>query len=385
MDKLEKFKLQTKEIKHLATGKWTSILASLAPEIGKAADGFNGARRPAIKCPYHNAKSKTSFRFLKKGDEIGSCGCFTCGVWTDGFQFLMDTQNITFSEAVRLVGEQVGYDFDGAFDKTKMQERIRQQEAARQQRAIEQHKRDEIERNKQLQKLCTMWEEAFSLDSPEAQPARQYFSNRGLGSVGTLRGEVVFHPSLPYYAGDDMELVGNFGCILSQVRNPKGQPIRIHRTYITKDGKKVTHNGESAKKLTQDVPLVPLTGASVQLSPAGTKVLGVGEGLETILAAMVATKMPVQCCINAELLRSWKPAKGTEFVFIWADKDISKTGINRALELQERLNKLGIKSLICEPPMAIPDGEKGIDWADAYNEMGISAFPEEALNWYKYL
>ena len=66
MDKLEKFKLQTKEIKHLATGKWTSILASLAPEIGKAADGFNGARRPAIKCPYHNAKSKTSFRFLKK-------------------------------------------------------------------------------------------------------------------------------------------------------------------------------------------------------------------------------------------------------------------------------------------------------------------------------
>ncbi|WP_105903554.1 toprim domain-containing protein [Vibrio gangliei] len=385
MNKLELFKLQTKEIKHLVSGQWTSVLAALAPEVSDAADGFTGMKRPAIKCPYHAAKSKTSFRFLKSGDENGACGCYTCGIWKDGFEFLMETKGINFNDAVRMVGEQIGYRFDSAYDTTKLNERLKKQEAAKKQREAEQRKRDEIERNKQLQKLCDMWADGYSLDAPESQPARQYFVNRGLGNVGTLRGEVIFHPNLPYYAGEDMELVGYFGCILSQVRNPKGQPIRIHRTYITMDGKKVTHNGESAKKLTQDVPLIPLTGASIQLSPAGTKVLGVGEGLETILAAMVATKMPVQCCINAELLKSWTPAKGTEFVFIWADKDVSKTGINRAKELQERLNKLNIKSQICEPPIPIPDGEKGVDWADAYNEMGIDAFPEEAINWYKYL
>ncbi len=386
---LDLFKLQVKEIKALVEGQWTSVLAAIVPEIGDAAKGFTGAKRPSCGCPFHASKSKTSFRFLKSGDDNGASACFTCGTWKDGFELIMHAHSCSFSDAVRKVGYELGYDFNKAKeDQIAFEQRMKEQEvkrqAERERKAAEQYKLDVVERDKQLEALRKLWFESFSLDATEAEPARKYFKNRGLGEVGTLRGEVVFNRSVPLY-NESGEFVGNFGCLLSQVRNPQGYPIRIHRTYITNDGRKVEVDGESAKKLTRDIPLVPLTGAAIQLSPAGTQVLGVGEGLETILAAMIGTKMPVNCCLNAQLLSSWLPAKGTEYVYIWADKDVSRTGELRANELQERLAELGIPSEILLPPLEIPVGESGVDWADAYNQLGMKAFPTHVLEWYKRL
>ncbi|MBD1577844.1 hypothetical protein HC723_15710 [Vibrio sp. S11_S32] len=381
-----------RDVKELAHGNWTRVLSYIEPKIEGAASGFTGIKRPAIKCPYHNAKSNTSFRFLKSGDETGACGCFTCGVWKDGFDFLMNACHMTFPEAIKQVADAVGYT-----DHEEVTEEERQ--ATLKRIAEAKRKREENEkiqqalnikaRDRMLLSLSKMWLEAVALDHDLAKPARSYFKNRGLGNVGTLRGEIVFHPALEYRIFDKeagtFHLAGKYPCILSQIRNATGVPVRIHRTYITEEGQKLMLSDESPKKMTPAIPLVPITGGSIQLSPAGTKVIGIGEGLETTLAAMKVTKMPMQCCINAQLLSSWLPAKGTEVVFVWVDKDRSKTGILRAKELEERLKTYGVKVILCEPPLPIPENESGIDWADVLNSIGSDGFPEEAKNWQQYL
>lgn len=383
-DKLLRIKQQTVEIKSLANGRWPTILASLIPSIRDACDNFNPNKRTGCACPFHAAKSNTSFKLLKQGAEVGSAGCFTCGTWSDGFELIMFDRGCSFYDAVQLVGEQLGYyGINGEVDQ-KNREIANEAQKRWELKKQQQKEKDEVKRVNMLKKLGEIWSECFDLERPESLPARLYFANRGLGSVGNLNGEVVFHPALDYYYKDSngkYVFHGKFPAIISQIRNPEGVPVRIHRTYITNDGYKLLAPDHSPKKMSPEIPFTPITGGSIQLSPAGTKVIGVGEGLETTLAARVATGMPVNCCINAQLLSSWLPAAGTEHVFIFLDKDVSGTGYKVALQLKDRLEQFKLKVYLCFPPLPIKAGEKSVDWANVYNEVGVSGFPVEAINW----
>lgn len=387
--RIAEYRRQTQEINELAFGNWIQILMSIFPDITKAGEGFSDTRRPACACPFHASKTNKSFRFLKRANDTGACGCFTCGVWKDGYFLIMGILGISFKEARNIVAKEIGYNIVSEKDKLFFQQKA---EIARQKRAIldaERKEKDLITKAKMLSRLKEIWKASISLDHPSSAPARLYFEKRGLPDVGALRGEVMFHQGLEYYIEDSLTgeytLAGKFFCILSQIRTAKGYPIRLHRTYITKDGLKLVLSDNNPKKMTPAIPQTSITGGAIHLTPAGTKVLGIAEGLETTLAVSMATGMPMQCCINAQLLASWQPAKGTKVVFVWEDKDRSQAGSNATKKLIERLKTTDIKIIVCQITDPIPEKEKGIDWLDIFSTYGYEKIPTIAKNWRKYL
>ncbi|HIF9337648.1 toprim domain-containing protein [Photobacterium damselae] len=413
ISRLDQIKKETQEINAMAAGRWHELLAELYPIIQEASDSHSSGKQSTRStfCPKHGGKSGEAFRFLKGGAEHGSCVCHSCGVWNTGYKLIMELENCNFRQAVLKVGYLVGYyaDENGTIAHG-IEDQAAQRHAEYMERkrklAIEQKKQDERDNKRGLKRLCDMWYGSVSLDDPLAEPARKYFFNRGLGNVGTLNDEVRLHPSLEFYVkvtkegykGRSMVLAGKFPCLLAQIRTPEGKPTRIHRTYLDHNGNKLDLSKVETnlsqfgltlsdisevdpKKMTPHIPLTDITGASIQLSEAGSKILAVGEGLETTLAASIATGMPANCCINATMLASWLPAQGTEYVFIFKDKDVSKTGEIKGDELRERLEPYGIKVFDFEPEDDIPEGEKSLDWADVFKQKGVLGFPIEARNW----
>ncbi|PSW31225.1 hypothetical protein C9J21_17910 [Photobacterium phosphoreum] len=418
---LERVKRETKEISELMAqqGSFAETLGQMYSSITDSVDSCSVGKSSSKKseCPVHGGKSGVNFRFLRNGAELGTCVCHSCGTFKTGFALVMAADKCSFRDAVKKIGYFAGYycDLNGHTyensnsDEAKEEAKKRQQEYIERKRLrkIEQVKKDQISYDRGMARLRDMWKEAVQLDHPFAEPVRKYMVNRGLGNIGTLNGEVVCHPALEFYVlwtnpknpqESKYILAGKFPAMLAQIRSPEGRPLRIHRTYLDWNGNKLnlssvpnllTKNGYNlkdisqveAKKMTPAIPLTNITGSSIQLSEAGSVVLGVGEGLETTLAASIATGMPVNCCINAQMLSTWLPAQGTKFVFIFKDKDISNTGAICSDELRKRLEPFGIKVFDYEPSLDIPDGEKGIDWADVFNLNGVLGFPLEARNW----
>jgi putative DNA primase/helicase len=123
-----------------------------------------------------------------------------------------------------------------------------------------------------------------------------------------------------------------------------------------------------------------LTGSAIRLIETGP-ILAVTEGLETALAVIEGTGLPVWCAGNAYLLEHFVPPKGVEKVFVFADKDRPTStspkgaGQEAAVRLIRRLWETGIKASAFIPPGAIPPSQKSLDWLDVLNGRGIDGFP----------
>ncbi|MHC2018772.1 DUF7146 domain-containing protein [Methylobacterium sp. CM6247] len=141
--------------------------------------------------------------------------------------------------------------------------------------------------------------------------------------------------------------------MLAQVLDHAGNPVAIHRTYLTAEGKKA------------DVPKARLSlgplpdGSAVRLSRAGPT-LGIAEGIETALAASRIFEIPVWAALNAGRLAAWSPPPNVEHVVILGDNDKSFTGQFAAFTLAHRLArpKTGLRVAVEIPPTT------GTDWAD---------------------
>ena len=123
-----------------------------------------------------------------------------------------------------------------------------------------------------------------------------------------------------------------------------------------------------------------LAGGVIRLVEAGA-VLAVAEGLETALAVMEGTKMPVWCAVNAYLLENFYPPPGVRQILVFADKDRPSAqhprghGQEAARRLVQRLWERGIKASAIVPAGEIPAGQKSLDWLDILNRDGKAGFP----------
>jgi len=110
-------------------------------------------------------------------------------------------------------------------------------------------------------------------------------------------------------------------------------------------------------------------------------VLAVAEGLETALAVMEGTKMPVWCAVNAYLLEHFYPPPGVSQILVFADKDRPSAqhprghGQESARRLVQRLWERGIKASAIVPAGEIPAGQRSLDWLDILNRDGKAGFP----------
>lgn len=181
-----------------------------------------------------------------------------------------------------------------------------------------------------------------------------------------------FNPEMPYYDEDGNE-VGKFPAIVCAIRDVEGNLVTLHRTYLTKSGKKA--KVANAKKMMPVPDGLDVNGAAVRLGEPTEGILGLAEGLETALSAYRVTQIPVWSTVNATLMESFEVPAGVHTVLIWADKDKSVTGEKSANVLKARLEKQGIQVYVLLPKLPIPARDKGVDWNDVLMSQGSLGFP----------
>jgi len=346
--------MKAEEVRQMARGRWGKILARLAPQLQPALD--RAGRH--VPCPVHGGKD--GFRVFKDVDATGGSVCNTCGVFTDGFSTLMWANGWDFVAALNAVAEYTNI------------VRASVTPPGRQQKSFSRSNNDE-ENEKLRQSLNMVWNESVPLSDRDAEPARLYLARRGISirPPESLR----FHPSLAYYDG---KKIGEYPAIIAMVSGAQGNPVTIHRTYLTKDGKKAPV--ESPKKLMAYPKDRKIIGGAIRLVDPGP-VLAVAEGLETAMAVLEGTGLPVWCAVNALMLEHFVSPPGVGRVLVFADKDRPTEqhpkghGQEAAKQLVQRLWGEGIKASAVVPAGEIPPGQKSLDWLDILHRNGKAGFP----------
>lgn len=325
------------EVKRRAAGYWDCILAKLAPSISRA---LEKPGKIHCDCPIHGGKR--DFRVFRDVADTGGGVC-TCGTWPDGFSLLMAINGWSFREALTEVHRVVGGDLPSLPPRRAV---VRKVDTAREDAAI-------------AQRLNAIWKGCKLLTDPAADSVWRYLVGRGL-QFDPLNTDVRCHPALAYH-DEEGKFVGHFPGMVAMVRSATGQPVTLHRTYLTPSGSKAPV--EKAKKLCSIPSNRVFSGAAIRLCEPGTE-LGIAEGIETALAVTSLTGIPCWSSINAGGMEKFVPPEGVERVVIYGDKDVSGRGEKAAGVLIERLWAEGIQAGIEIPPLPIPEGCKGLDWAD---------------------
>jgi putative DNA primase/helicase len=132
-------------------------------------------------------------------------------------------------------------------------------------------------------------------------------------------------------------------------------PIAIHRTFLARDG-----SGKAPVDPAK-MMLGPCRGGVVRLSDPGS-VLMVGEGIETCLAAMLATGYAAWAALSTSGLRALELPSGARDVIVLADGDAP--GEAAAQDCGRRWKRQGRRVRIARPP-------KGMD----FNDLLLSGVP----------
>jgi len=379
--------LDAKQIEEAATGHWI-YLFTLLTSIGNAADNFNGsgsrtgAASQRSPCPIHGGKSHKAFYFYNDADYSGRGGCNTCGLKT-GLNLIAWANGWDYRRTLEKVAD--------ALDIEHSQRPIRTTRKPDTLVPTYVLTECDIAKNKKIDEAITLlWSESYPLSASKSRIGRLYLKNRGLSGVSIQSNALRFHPAAPLWIetkdkGKSYRFTGYHPCLLIQITDKDGKPTTLHRTFITRDGHKITET--DAKKLMPAKVGVPISGSAASFFKSPPKnVIGIAEGAETSLAILKGLGMPMDCCINASMYANWEPKNGIEYAFLWKDKDKpDKRGIcagERVTKiLKERLEKRGITVFVMEVPL----NREGVDWLDAYNELGYAAFPDTAKNWADFL
>jgi hypothetical protein len=118
-------------------------------------------------------------------------------------------------------------------------------------------------------------------------------------------------------------------------------PLAIHRTFLVPDGR------GKAPVSPAKMMLGPCRGGAVRLGEAG-EVLMVGEGIETCLAAMLATNLPAWAALSTSGLRGLELPPAVREVIILADGDAP--GQAAAQASAQRCIREGRRARIARPP-----------------------------------
>jgi len=178
-----------------------------------------------------------------------------------------------------------------------------------------------------------------------------------------------FHPNLYYI--DENGKVNYHPSILGKIERD-GEMIGIQRLYLNSYGEKLNNN---CKKV-----LGKLDGGHISLGDTPKKVIHITEGIETGLAVFHSLKEPVWIAVNAGNLSKVitdETAKTIKIVHLWADKDKSGTGQNKALEAAKKYKILGITCIIHTPSGELLENQKSLDYLDVFNNEGPAKIKEE--------
>jgi putative DNA primase/helicase len=165
----------------------------------------------------------------------------------------------------------------------------------------------------------------------------------------------------------EKKVIGQWPGILARFTLPDGRLGTLHRTFLdrSKPAKAtiITSDDEILPSKLNDVTLHKLNGGAVRLMHPVSDEIGVGEGLETVLAAHMKFGVPVWYCLNRILLSDFMVPEGLgiRVVHIFADFDAvdpktrKSPGMDAALILAKRLRSGGYTAIVHRPRMRETD------------------------------
>jgi putative DNA primase/helicase len=168
----------------------------------------------------------------------------------------------------------------------------------------------------------------------QGSPVGTYLRSRGL--------DLPVPPVLRSHAGLKHPSGGVWPAMVALVTHgATGSPIAVLRTFLARDG------GGKAPVDPAKMMLGPCRGGAVRLGEPGA-VLMVGEGIETCLAAMLATGNAAWAALSTSGLRSLDLPRDIRDVIVLADGD--KPGEAAAKECAQRWKREGRRVRIARPP-----------------------------------
>ncbi|MCK6427271.1 MAG: toprim domain-containing protein [Burkholderiaceae bacterium] len=230
---------------------------------------------------------------------------------------------------------------------TARAELARQMEAARLEREAEQRR----QWLSNAAKLARLWQACVPL-SP-GDPVTLYLRRRLRDAPWPLPSALRFHPALPYW--HDGQVIGTHPAMVAAVTRPAGDLVALHRTWLTRDGRKA--DVPTVRKLTAAAG--PVLGSCIRLgepTPAGC--IGIAEGIETSLGAWLASGLPVCAAYSAAALSAWQWPDAARALVIFADHD--PAGAAAAERLQQRARAAGLRVEVSTPTTP------GTDWCDVW-------------------
>lgn len=323
----------------LVYGRWPDILTA----AGMDTRFFNQRNGP---CPFCGGTDR--FRWSKKNGGLWVCNQCTGGSYANGFRMLMEHMGYhSFREAADHVRSYFGAG-----------EHI--QAIAREARAASGSELSPEQAKRNLQRILRFWEEARDITIDD--PVDRYLHQRVPG-LDVKPKMLRYHPGLEYWAPPEQEggrpvSLGKFPAMLSLAQDAKGNPVQLHKTFLTHEGGKA------------DVPLAKKTDYGLginsfairMMEPEGDT-LGVCEGIETGLAAVMLRRIPVWPCLNGPAMAQFDlpdDLKGQiRRLVIFADNDERKRagmvdGVQKyrrpgsfyAEQLAQRIRKEGVRVLV---------------------------------------
>jgi putative DNA primase/helicase len=138
--------------------------------------------------------------------------------------------------------------------------------------------------------------------------------------------------------------------MVARVDGLDGELVGVHRTWFARNEAGIWHRRDRAA-------LGPIAGGAVRLAPAAETLL-IGEGIETCLAAMQATRQPAWAALSTSGMTALMLPAVVRFVVILADNDVNGTGERAARTAAQRWLAEGRLVRIAMSP------EPGTDLAD---------------------
>jgi hypothetical protein len=270
------------------------------------------------RCPLHLERTPSFYVYLDHYH------CFGCGAHGDLFTFVMETEGVGFPEAVEMVAAMAGA--PAALGITTPS------------RAPPDGRRptdDEVRKQLAMSRLALeTWDESIDLAAtlglayltrPKAH------GGRGLDVPEGVSGRVLrFHPRCPW-RNDAGELI-HVPALIGLFRDiHTDQPKAISRRPLKADGRKIG----------KPKSLGPVAGCAIKLT-ANEDVeqgLHIGEGIETMLAAMMLGYAPAWALGPG--IRNFPLLAGVEALTIIVDNDANRAGQDAASECFDRWTAAG--------------------------------------------
>jgi len=176
-----------------------------------------------------------------------------------------------------------------------------------------------------------VWEKSVRV---EGTGGETYLDFRGLPIPAT--DALRFNNGLKHPSGDVWPAL-----VALVTRGYDGLPLGIHRTFLARDG-----SGKAPVDPSK-MMLGPCSGGAVRFADPGDMLM-VGEGIETTLSAMKATKWPAWAALSTSGLRNLELPPEVRDVIILADGD--EPGEAAALHAKYRWRRQGRHVRIARPP-----------------------------------